>query len=35
MMYGEQNSRFQDKLWNETLEELSFAKVHEILDKKD
>lgn len=33
MMYGEQNRKIQEKLWNETMEELSFSKVSEVLKK--
>ncbi|KAJ4367185.1 hypothetical protein N0V83_007715 [Neocucurbitaria cava] len=33
MMYGEQNRKIQKKLWDETMKELSFAKVNEVLKK--
>lgn len=32
MMYGEDGRRFVDKLWKETLEELSFAGIAGVLE---
>lgn len=31
MMYGENGRRFIGEIWKETLEELSFARVEEVL----
>lgn len=32
MMYGEQGRRLTDRLWKETIEELSFTGIESVLD---